>query len=62
MGGIDPRKQQKQAAVVEQPKEMKRPGFAKDGVIDFTRPKPSFKKSEHVGNKSDFPELGDERP
>ena len=38
----------------------KGPGLAastKDG-ISFSKAKPSFKKSEHVGNKSDFPELG----
>jgi hypothetical protein len=33
--------------------------FAKDG-INFTKGRPQFKKSEHVGNKGDFPELGDE--
>lgn len=40
---------------------MKRPGFAKDGIT-FSKAKPTFKKSEHVGNKSDFPELGDDAP
>ena len=38
---------------------MKKPGFQKDGVT-FSKEKPSFKKSENVGNKSDFPELGDD--
>jgi len=32
-------------------------GMSKEG-IKFSRGKPTFKKSEHVGNKSDFPELG----
>jgi len=26
--------------------------------INFAKSKPTFKKSEHVGNKSEFPELG----
>jgi hypothetical protein len=29
----------------------------KDG-IQFAKSRPTFKKSEHVGNKSEFPELG----
>lgn len=40
---------------------MKRPGFAKDGIV-FSKQRPTFKRSEHVGNKFDFPELGDEVP
>jgi hypothetical protein len=33
--------------------------FEKDGIT-FAKSKPTFKKSEHVGNKADFPELGDD--
>jgi hypothetical protein len=29
--------------------------------IAFSKGKPTFKKSEHVGNKGDFPELGMEQ-
>ena len=38
--------------------QKKTDGFAKEGIT-FGK-KPQFKKSEHVGNKGDFPELGDE--
>jgi hypothetical protein len=36
---------------------MKGPSYNKEG-IQFSSGKPSFKKSEHVGNKGEFPELG----
>ena len=44
-------------------RDMKKPGgapstsFQKDGIT-FNKGRPQFKKSEHVGNKGDFPELG----
>ena len=41
-------------------RDQKKPDtFSKDG-IKFGGGRPQFKKSEHVGNKGDFPELGDE--
>lgn len=46
-GGID----QKKTGLTSQ--------FQKDGIT-FSKGKPQFKKSEHVGNKGEFPELGQE--
>lgn len=46
-------------------RDMKKPGagapaeFKKDGIT-FGKARPTFKKSEHVGNKGEFPELGDD--
>lgn len=60
MGGIDPKTAQQNAAAKEaqQQKDQKKPtGLVKDG-INFTKSRPTFKKSEHVGNKQEFPELG----
>ena len=40
-------------------RDQKKPdSFSKDG-INFAKSRPQFKKSEHVGNKGEFPELGD---
>lgn len=36
--------------------------FSKDGIAFGKGGRPTFKKSEHVGNKSEFPELGNEQP
>ena len=60
MGGVD--RTQKQLAPTTAPgKTLGAKPLGSDGPMKFAG-KPSFKKSEHVGNKSEFPELGDTAP
>jgi hypothetical protein len=62
MGGINKGGQPQPTAATQQSKDGKdqpKKGFEKEG-INFGKSRPTFKKSEHVGNKGEFPELGDE--
>jgi hypothetical protein len=50
---------QKGGATAGKPNTASSNTFQKDGIT-FSKGRPQFKKSDHVGNKGDFPELGDE--
>lgn len=58
MSGGKGQTQQTQPAANAKQTQPDKKGFSKDGITFSKGQKPQFRRTEQVGNKSDFPELG----